>query len=64
MFTRQTARRATRQASAFGLAAVLTLSLLGSIDQLATPAAAPEFSAATGPTTQVVVIEGKRIARS
>ena len=54
----------SRQATAFGLAAIVTLSLLASVDRLATPAAAELQIARQTAPTQVVVIEGKRIART
>lgn len=60
------ATRTVRQLSALGLAALATLSLLGSIDLLATPPASAALVAATPATVplQLVVIEGKRLART
>jgi len=61
MNTRHTA---SRQATAFGLAALVTLSLLASVDRLATPAAAEMQIARQTAPAQVVVIEAKRITRT
>lgn len=59
-------RTTTRtQASAFGLAALMTLALLGSIDQLATlPAPDAQIARIEGaatPVHQVIVITGQRL---
>ncbi len=55
----QTSQRAT----AFSLAIMLTLSILGSINMMATsPAPDALVAAIDGPADQVIVIEGKRAA--
>jgi len=54
----------TRQATAFGFAAVVTLSMLASVHLLATqPAAEMQMTRQAAPT-QVVVIEARRDAQS
>lgn len=56
--------RLSTQATAFGLAALVTLTLMASIDQLATtPAAADTLARAEAPA-QVVVITAQRLPRS
>ncbi len=51
----------TTRASALSLAALLTLSILGSINLLATsPAPAALVAAVNGPAAQTIVIEGRR----
>jgi len=52
------------QATAIGLAALVTFVMLGGVDRLATwPAAEVQLARQSVPT-QTVVIEGRRIARS
>ncbi len=54
-----------RQIASLGLAAIATLAILGSIDRLASePAQQGLLAADSNVPTQVVVIQGKRIARS
>ena len=53
-----------RQATALGLAVLVTFAMLGSVDRLATRPAAELQLARQSLPTQTVVIEGKRIAQS
>ncbi|MBE0547946.1 MAG: hypothetical protein IH627_09900 [Rubrivivax sp.] len=61
MNTRNTA---SRQATAFGFAALVTLSLLAGVDRLATQAGVETQIAHQAAPTQVVVIAAKRDART
>lgn len=61
MNTRNTA---SHQATAFGFAALVTLSLLAGVDGLATHPAVDLQIARQAAPTQVVVIEAKRDART
>lgn len=54
----------TRQATAFGLALAVTLSMLASVDRLATEPATELQIARQALPTQVVVIETRRDART
>jgi hypothetical protein len=54
----------TRQATAFGFAALVTLSMLASVDLLATQPGAEMQMARQAAPTQVVVIEAKRDAQT
>ena len=57
--------QSTTRATALGLAIMLTLGILGSINLLATsPAPDALVAAIDGPASQTIVIEGKRLARS
>jgi hypothetical protein len=53
-----------RQATAIGLAALVTFAMLGSVDRLATQPAAEMQLAQQNQPTQTVIIEGRRVARS
>ena len=53
-----------RQATALGLAVLVTFAMLGSVDRLATRPAAELQLARQSLPTQTVVIEGRRIAQS
>ena len=52
------------QATAFGLAALVTLSLLAGIEQLATTPTAADSLAGTDTPAQVVVVTARRLPRS
>jgi hypothetical protein len=56
--------RLSTQATAFGLAALVTLTLMASIDQLATTPAAADTMAGADAPTQVVVVTARRLPRS
>lgn len=55
---------AVRQATAFGFAALVTLSMLAGVDRLAAPAAADMQMARPAAPTQIVVIEAARRTQS
>ena len=58
-------KQITHRATALSLAAALTLTILGSINMLATsPAPDALLAAIDGPADQTVIIEGKRLSRS
>jgi|JI102314A2RNA_FD_contig_41_6627362_length_598_multi_7_in_0_out_0_1 hypothetical protein len=63
---KQTAATARLQATALGLALIVTLSMLSSVNQLATQPHDAVLAQSAAPATamQVVVIEGHRQARS
>ncbi len=54
----------SRQATSLALAAMLTLSMLGGVDHLATPAHDTSAQSVNSGTEQVVIITAERLARS
>lgn len=54
----------SQQATSFVLAAMVTLSMLGGVDQLAQPEHEAVAQQAGAAATQVVVITAKRLSRS
>jgi hypothetical protein len=61
--TTRLSQQATRQAFALGLAALLTFSVLGALDLLATQPAQEPLLAASPAASQVVVVESRRGTR-
>jgi hypothetical protein len=57
-------KQISTQATAFGLAALVTLATLGSMNGLAQHGAQPELAQATDEPVQQVVVVGQRAVRS